>query len=74
MTEFGAIEIAQKVAAEKGWPWEEPILAMVRRGGWFWGGPRFWVVFSNTSCVGRNVSVAIDYTTGRVLRSGFSPR
>ena len=63
-----------EVAARKGWPWEEPILAMVRRRGWFWGGPRYWEVFSNTSCVGRNVSVAIDYTTGRVLGSGFSPR
>ena len=69
-----AIEIAEKVAAERGWPWEGPILAIVRRRGWFWGGPRYWEVFSNTSCIGRNVSVAIDYATGRVLGSGFMPR
>ena len=74
VTEFAAIEIAQKVAAERGWPWEEPILAIGRRRGWFWSGPRYWEVFSNSNCSGRNVSVAIDYTTGRVLGSGFNPR
>jgi hypothetical protein len=71
VTEFMAIEIACKIATERGWPWEEPILAMVRRRGWLWSGPRYWEVVSNANCRGRNVSVAIDYATGHVLGSGF---
>jgi hypothetical protein len=73
VTEFVATEIAQRTAAERGWPWEEPVIAIHRRRGLFWG-PRYWEVLSNTNYVGRNVSVAIAYTTGQVLGSGLMPR
>src|SRR5450432_677605 len=73
ITEFEAVELAREIAASKGWPWEEPIDTIRRRRAWF-GRHYYWEVLSNTNCTGRNVSVAIDETTGEVLGSGFMPR
>jgi hypothetical protein len=71
MTPNDALELARKVATEKGWAWLEPVRVTKKRR-WF----RFvgWIVISNADGLGCNVRVEIDDATGRTTTAAFLPR
>jgi hypothetical protein len=73
MTRETALELAKGEAMAREWPWEEPIDAHLTRH-MVWFGRREWVVRSNMSHRGRNVTVVIDDATGKVVSSAFAPR
>ena len=71
MTENEALEIAKRVATERGWPWREPV-SVTKKRRWF----RFsgWIVYSNAGFRGGNVRIEIDIATGEVIRAAYLPR
>lgn len=72
MTSDEALEIARKVAQEKGWPWLEPVSA-VRRRTWLIG-PVYWNVTTNLDKTGMNVTVTIADASRKVVNAGFAAR
>jgi hypothetical protein len=72
VTEQQALEIARTVAAQRGWAWVEPAMAVLRKP-WFGTGGR-WEVLSNASGLGARVRVVIDDETDAVLDQGYIPR
>lgn len=73
ISEHEAIEIARRVAAEKGWRWEEPVVAR-RTRTLFIVGPAEWEVTTNADKRGTNVRVVLNAEDGAVLRAAFLPR
>ena len=71
MTRDEAVSIASRLAAEKGWRWEPPIVAS-RRGGLLFS--KRWEVVSNSDKRGCNVRVVINDRDGSVVSSAFCPR
>lgn len=65
ITRDAALEIAKSHAAERGWPWVEPIHVNA--------GARIHVM-TNADHRGGNVNVWIDASDGRILSSGFAKR
>ena len=69
MTEGEAVDIARRVAAERGWVWLDPPVADYRK-------PLFrktglWEILSNGARRGTNVRVLIDDASGEVLEAGY---
>lgn len=65
------IEVAQGVAAARGWPWHDPIeirLESVADDG------RTWAVRTNCARRGMNVRVVIRESDFAVMSAGFLPR
>jgi hypothetical protein len=73
ISELGAIEIARRVAAEKGWQWRLPVKAD-RTGPFFFSGRAEWEVRTNANMRGTNVLVVVDAQDGTVLRAAYLPR
>ena len=65
------IEVAQSVAAARGWPWHEPIEIKLESVA---GGARTWAVRTNCSRRGMNVRVVIREPDFAVVSEGFLPR
>lgn len=68
-----AIGAARVIAADRRWPWREPIYAVQRRRGLLGLGVTYWQVTSNAYHNGDNVRVDIDNRTGKLLRATFIP-
>ena len=66
-----ALDIAQRHAAEQGWPWHEPVSVELERP---WLRRPRWQIISNAGCRGSNVFVTIDARTGVIRNAGFGPR
>jgi hypothetical protein len=73
MTREEAIQRARAIADAEGWRWEEPVEATSRQRWVFWG-PVEWEIVTNVGMRGCNVRIAIDSTTGDVIRKHFCPR
>jgi hypothetical protein len=73
ISEEEAIEIARRVAAEKGWRWKEPVKAHRTRAFIFIGRAE-WEVLTNADMRGTNVRVVVDAQDGTVLRAAYLPR
>ena len=71
MTSDEALTLARQVAAERGWPFLDPVSVRKYRP-WF-EKPR-WQVMSNHECRGMNVLIEIDDKTGGILQQGYLPR
>ena len=61
-----AIQIAFAESQRHGWLWREPVMVDDMRGSW--------LVTSNATSIGLNVSVWIDQQTGEITNAGFTPR
>jgi hypothetical protein len=72
MTREEAIAIAERVAKEAGWRWEQPIHAQRVRSFLLFGRAS-WHVMSNADKSGCNVNVWIDDATGDVKKQAFAP-
>jgi hypothetical protein len=64
------LDTAQRVAAEHGWPWQEPI--EVKSAAF--QGEGVWEVVTNRMVRGAGVRVLIRRTDGEVVHSGFLSR
>lgn len=73
ISEEEAIEIARRVAAEKGWRWQAPVRAH-RTRAWIFVGRAEWEVRTNADMRGTNVLVVVDAQDGTVLRAAYLPR
>ena len=73
ISEEEAIEIARRVAVEKGWRWQEPVKAHRTRAFIFFGRSE-WEVLTNADMRGTNVRVVVDAQDGTVLRAAYLPR
>ena len=73
ISEQEAIEIARRVAAEKGWRWREPVKAR-RTRTWIFIGRAEWEVRTNAEMRGTNVLVVVDAQDGTVVRAAYLPR
>ena len=67
-----AIEIARKRAAEKGWPFAEPLDLIIRRG-WLGGVSRF-EIETNAGNLGTKARFVIDAKTGEIVSEGYVSR
>jgi hypothetical protein len=67
-----AIEIAKTLTLKSGWIWREPVSAIKKRKYFF--GKAYWSITTNSECIGMNVRVLIDDSTGQIIRSSFSKR
>jgi hypothetical protein len=72
MTKNAVIRLAQDVARNEGWPWQEPVRA-VRRRQWMFG-PYVWHIRTNDSNRGMNIYLTITDKSGAVLQKGYAPR
>jgi hypothetical protein len=72
ITEQQALEIARRVAEERGWPWVEPVRAATRREFIVYG-RETWEVWSNAESRGDNVRVVLDVRDGFVRDASYSP-
>ena len=72
MTGEEALERARAIAAEKGWPWLDPV--SVRKVRPFLLGSVRWVVMTNAERRGMNVRIVLDDASGRILAEGYLPR
>lgn len=73
MTSEEAVEQAQALATERGWPWRSPVAVKGTRR-FVLLGRRQIEVRSNASMLGTNVVVLFDAETGRIERAAFLPR
>jgi hypothetical protein len=73
MTEAEVLAVVRRVAAERGWPYAEPVL-VTRRRPWFRKSGGTWEIFTNRGFIGGNIRMVIEDETGVVLSQGFSPR
>lgn len=71
MTANEALNLARRLATDRGWPWLEPVHVRKKRR-WF----RFcgWIIYSNADCLGSNVQVEIDNATAKVVSAAYLPR
>ena len=67
-----AIEIARTRAAEKGWPFAEPLALIIRRA-WFGGVSRF-EIETGAGKRGTHTRFVIDAKTGEIVSEGYVPR
>ena len=67
-----AIEIARTRAAEKGWPFSEPLELIIRRG-WLGGVSRF-EIETGAGKRGTKARFVIDAKTGEIVSEGYVPR
>jgi hypothetical protein len=72
INETTAIEIARRRAAERGWPFGDP-LAVTHRRGWGGGQGRY-EIETNPGMRGTKTRFTIDAETGEVLQEGHIPR
>jgi hypothetical protein len=71
MTKNEALDLAQDVARNEGWPWLEPV-SVVRRRRWIFG-PYVWHIVTNGSTRGRNIRMTITDNSGEVRQKGYLP-
>lgn len=67
MSESDALSIARRIAAERGWPWKEPVRIRRTRSG-------YWTVWTNCECRGCNIRIILDDSTGETKLAVFLPR
>jgi hypothetical protein len=68
-----AIEIARRRAAEKGWPFTEPVEVISRRR-WLSGSVFRFDIETNAGNLGTKARFAIDAATGEVISEGYISR
>ena len=65
------LEIAKSVAAERGWPWLEPVEVDLESST---AGKRVWAVRTNCYVKGQNVRIVVSEPDFAVVSAGFLPR
>ncbi len=70
MTEEEAIQFAEGIALEEGWPWLLPVRATRKPTG----NSILWEVVSNVGSIGSNVKVVFDEGTKRIVEKKSLPR
>ena len=73
MTESEAIAVAKQIAEHEGWPWDEPVSAVLERR-FILLGPKEWTVTTNATLRGCNLRIVLDARTGAVLIKHRLPR
>lgn len=71
LEESEAIGIAERVAIQEGWLWDEPIIATPKYER---GKIKLWEIRSNTSWKGCNAWIVINAETGEILDKKYLPR
>jgi len=72
LTTERVLEIAKALAADRNWPWLQPVEVRQRRA-WLLFGKHQWHVLTNAQARGANVRLVIDDDSGRVTRSSVAP-
>ena len=77
MTKEEVIRIAQQIAEDEQWPWQEPVSASLveeKQGGFFAKkkASRVWWIVTNTAMRGMNVNLRIDNDAGQVIFKAFA--
>ncbi len=62
---------ARAAAADRGWPWREPVEVQLQRAG---GADRLWLVRTNIFAVGQSVRLVIRERDLAVIDAGFLAR
>jgi hypothetical protein len=62
----GAVDIARRECARRGWPWQEPIKVQ--------HGFHEYLVMTNFKTRGGQVVIGVDYRTGDISRADFTRR
>lgn len=74
MTEAEAITEARIVAAQRGYPWLEPVKAWRHRPWFYFFGRTRITVKTNANSHGGNIWAAFDEKSGELLEIGFARR
>jgi hypothetical protein len=65
------LAIAKNVAAERGWPWFDPVEVDLESST---AGKRVWAVRTNCYVKGQNVRIVVSEPDFAVVSAGFLPR